>query len=637
MKTCVLVAAALLISFLSYTQNNYAVSFDGSSSANCGSNSGLNITGTAITVEAWIYPTSFTANYWEGSIVAKDAQNNTGYTLRCGGSGQLSFVIALAGNLWSEAISGTNVLALNKWQHVAGVYNGSNILLYVDGKQVASTTENRTLLEDGSYPVMIGASPGIWTPARRFTGAIDEARIWNVSKTPAEIRDNMFRHLSAGTGLIASYQMSDGSGTSITDNSGNGNTATLSGGSWVASPIQLAGNALAFDGVDDYVNVPHQSSQDISAAITLEAWVYASSTTTVQNVICKSTQATNTGYIFPRTDDGWGHTTFWLHIGGSWKSLSAPYPSRNTWHHLAATYDGAEMKIYVDGTLSASMAATGPIAVNSNNLTLGLQPGYPEYFGGRADEIRVWNVARTMAQIQADMNKDINPATASGLVAYFNVNQGIASGTNTGLTTLLDQTGTQNGTLVNFTLSGAGSNYVVQNSNLVVLPLTWVSFTAGKNGSDVKLDWTTANEYHTNYFLVQHSTDGNNWTALARINAAAAQQYSFIHQSPAKGIHFYRLQQFDIDGASTYSKICTVRLGDDVQHFNVFPNPATRGYCFIQMDKAGPLQMFDAAGRCVRIIMLEKGLQQINTQDLPAGLYHLRSGETNLSESLIIK
>lgn len=637
MKSCFLVAATLLISCLSYSQTNYAVSFNGSSSADCGTSSGLNITGTAITVEAWIYPTAFTANYWEGSIVAKDGSNATGYALRCGGSGQLSFVIGITGILWAESVSATNVLALNKWQHVAGVYNGSTLLLYVDGKQVASNAENRTLVEDVSYPVMLGSSPGGWAPARRFTGFIDEARIWNVPRTAAEIRFNIFRHLSAGTGLVASYQMSDGSGTSLTDNSGNGNTATLSGAAWVASPIQLAGNAVAFDGVNDYVNIPHQSSHDISSAITLEAWVYASSTTPVQNVICKSTQTTNTGYIFPRTDDGWAHTTFWLYIGGSWRTLEAAFPSLNAWHHLAATYDGAEMKIYVNGTLTASMAITGAISTNSNNLTLGLQPGYPEYFGGQADEFRVWNVARSQAQIQADMNHDINPATASGLVAYFNVNQGIANGSNTGLTTLLDQMGTQNGTLTNFALSGTGSNYVTQSSNLFVLPLTWVSFTARKNGNDVRLDWSTANEYNTKHFLVQHSTDGTNWTTLGRVNVSSLQQYSFVHQNPATGVHFYRLQQFDLDEASTYSKTCLVRWGDELQRFSVFPNPVTSGYFYIQMDKAGPLHIYDVTGRVVRTVLLKKGLQRINTQYLPSGIYHLRSSEINLTGSVIIK
>jgi hypothetical protein len=85
---------------------------------------------------------------------------------------------------------------------------------------------------------------------------------------------------------------------------------------------------------------------------------------------------------------------------GGWRTLSAIYPSLNAWHHLAATYDGATMKLYIDGVLSASQAQTGTIATNTNSLTLGNQTGYSEYFGGYGDEFRVWNVARTQAQIQ---------------------------------------------------------------------------------------------------------------------------------------------------------------------------------------------------------------------------------------------
>ena len=83
------------------------------------------------------------------------------------------------------------------------------------------------------------------------------------------------------------------------------------------------------------------------------------------------------------------------------------------------------MKLYIDGVLAASQAQAGSIATNSNPLVLGNQSGYSEYFGGTADEFRIWNVARTQSQIQNNMNKELNPTTQTGLVSYYTADQGI--------------------------------------------------------------------------------------------------------------------------------------------------------------------------------------------------------------------
>ena len=180
-----------------------------------------------------------------------------------------------------------------------------------------------------------------------------------------------------------------------------------------------------------------------------------------QNVVSKSScSGANNGYIFPRTDDGWINFNMYITTGGEWKVISSPFPSLNTWHHLAATYDGANIKLYLDGALVKTQAATGAIEVNTNVLCIGDQPGCNEYFGGNVDEVRIWNIARTQSEIQNAMNTAL-AGNEAGLVAYYTFNQGIAGAINTGVTILTDKTSNaNNGALNNFALSGASSNWV---------------------------------------------------------------------------------------------------------------------------------------------------------------------------------
>ena len=75
----------------------------------------------------------------------------------------------------------------------------------------------------------------------------------------------------------------------------------------------------------------------------------------------------------------------------------------DTWAHVAATYDGATLRLYVDGSLVASVAATGAISTSTGALRIGGNVLWGEYFQGLIDEVRVYNRALTLSQIQSDM------------------------------------------------------------------------------------------------------------------------------------------------------------------------------------------------------------------------------------------
>ena len=234
--------------------------------------------------------------------------------------------------------------------------------------------------------------------------------------------------------------------------------ATFTGG------IYAQENALHFNGTSDFINCGNNSSLDItSTAITLEAWVYPISfqSNVWQGNVINKADAAQTGYML-RVGNG-GQVNFNLGTG-SWNELNSSVAavSLNTWHHIAGSYDGTTMRLFVDGVQVATLPLTANIGTSANNLFLGDDPAYPSrFFPGRIDEVRIWNVTRTPTEIKEDMNTSTCGTIPSNLVAYYRFNQGIANGNNPGTTTLNDETGVNNGTLTSFSLTGTLSNWVL--------------------------------------------------------------------------------------------------------------------------------------------------------------------------------
>lgn len=167
------------------TAMNSSLSFSGSSSAyaQIPDAPALNPT-TAVTLEAWIFPTSWRTSIFEGSIIAKEiATGNGGYILRCGAGGKLSFALGI-GTTFVELATTTNILTLNQWQHVAGTYDGTTMRIYLNGVEVGNKAQTGPI-NVSSNPVEIGRNFAY--TSRYFTGRIDEARIFNTALDAATI------------------------------------------------------------------------------------------------------------------------------------------------------------------------------------------------------------------------------------------------------------------------------------------------------------------------------------------------------------------------------------------------------------------------------------------------------------------
>jgi hypothetical protein len=238
-----------------------------------------------------------------------------------------------------------------------------------------------------------------------------------------------------------------------------------------------AGNGVRFDGANDYIVVPDSAPLDVTTRYTFESWVRVSNYQYGTLISKFEDDGNNRGWMINFGETGDPTKLYVVQTSaGTWTNPiqwnTGWTPALNTWFHIAVVFDATlpsnELKLYVNGNLQAQTSWAHALVPNNANLYLGgydgggngLNAGANErFFNGSMDDTRVWNTSRTQAEIQARMNSELG-GTETGLVGYWKLNQGIAGGSNAGVTTVTATTGS-NGTLVNSSLAGTTSNWVV--------------------------------------------------------------------------------------------------------------------------------------------------------------------------------
>jgi hypothetical protein len=235
---------------------------------------------------------------------------------------------------------------------------------------------------------------------------------WYDSGASTTVSTEWSDYASNSSGTVLWLPMDEGSGTTARDFSGNGNNGQVYNGTSVAGRY---GNALSFNGIDNYVQVPDSSSLHITTALTITAWI----------------KTTGSGMTFRnRIVDKWGSNN----QGGGWNlniwdsSGKLGFEQRywngsqmfgtglqgntvvtdNAWHFVCATLDSgtATAKLYVDGRLDAqSTSFTNPLLSNNENLAIGaFSVSNYNLFNGITDEVQIYNRALSAAEINADYN-----------------------------------------------------------------------------------------------------------------------------------------------------------------------------------------------------------------------------------------
>lgn len=192
-------------------------------------------------------------------------------------------------------------------------------------------------------------------------------------------------------------------------------------------------HVLSLDGQEDYVRIANsQSLRSFSESITIEVWFKASSfyadDGTVNSIIRKNITPGFENF-FLRFRNVSGRPVMEMSIGYDIETLQVPYEfAMSTWYHIAGTYDGSTITVFVNGGSIKSEKVSGPLFIDQSDLFIGRgdpEFSFGEYFHGALDEIRIWNVTRSQEEIRAAIHTPLT-GKEEGLVAYWNFDDGTA-------------------------------------------------------------------------------------------------------------------------------------------------------------------------------------------------------------------
>lgn len=219
--------------------------------------------------------------------------------------------------------------------------------------------------------------------------------------------------------------------------------------------------ALNFDGVDDYIPITGSSALSPSK-ITCETWVYITDFSTSPCADCAPIiWEQGNAYRFGTGNGQIVH----LQLMNSSSVVSLNSSNKlmtNTWHHIAGTFDGAKLKLYIDGVCNDSSSSSFSISYSGTNDVWIADPATG--FNGTLEETRIWDYARSAAQIKEGMYRKF-PSNQSGLMLQYSYEDGVPYKVNTSVSSIVDNSSFANsGSAKNFRMTDSTSNFVLGRS-----------------------------------------------------------------------------------------------------------------------------------------------------------------------------
>jgi hypothetical protein len=313
----------------------------------------------------------------------------------------------------------TDVIPNKEWTHIVGTYasSTSELRLYQNGELIGSKIRSGDRITNtgdiyiGCYGD--GACSG-FSGGGAFNGRIDDVRVYDAALSADEVSQlysatkpdtiNSSQNNKLTDGLVGmwSFDGQDLSGSTAEDVSGNGSGGTLQNGPQPA--IGRIGQALKFDGGDDWIDVGSSVATLESNVVSVSAWVKTKESGTTQVAF---------GNYINNGDDGYslgvknGNGRFFaLNSSESFSSASTTGSvTDGDWHHLLGVFDGGdqEMRIYLDGELSGSKKVSySSIEYEPDSpVVMGKRPTRDEsYFNGKIDNVRIYDRALNESEIE---------------------------------------------------------------------------------------------------------------------------------------------------------------------------------------------------------------------------------------------
>jgi hypothetical protein len=221
--------------------------------------------------------------------------------------------------------------------------------------------------------------------------------------TSAVVRAN--QTVSSGPShAVASYGFEEAAGTTIADESGANDGVT---GGATRTNTGRFGRALSFDGDDDIASVPDTAALDLTAGMTLEAWVRPRGATGWRSAIFKESAGGLAYALYANSETDVPSAN----IGGDGGARGTATLDPDKWAHLAATYDGTTLKLLVNGAQVATRNLPDALGPGDGPLTFGANNVWGERFRGLIDEVRVYGRALSAAEVASDMGQPVVPGT----------------------------------------------------------------------------------------------------------------------------------------------------------------------------------------------------------------------------------
>jgi hypothetical protein len=323
----------------------------------------------------------------------------------------------------SNNLSSNTMINDGLWHHVAMTYKSDgNVSIYID-----KTLDNSYLTATVSSVILNNATLIMGHDSNNETAKmqLDEVRIWNTTRTQADINATVHHQLDGNEiGLVAYYNFDERVGDKIVDIAGSDLNATIDGN---ITRLNFLGDGLSFDGDNDYVGISSFPNIDLTSNnISVSAWLKVSTTQadTISRVI---NHGNSTGYTLWLTN---GQAHFSLLNGGAVTAVSTTNIQDNNWHYVTSIFDGSNIKIYIDGVEEQSVfiGSFTPPSANNDTLKFATNHDGSQDFNGTISQVSIWNKALSQEEIKQNMHS-IPDISDSSLLGYWPFNEGAGSNT----------------------------------------------------------------------------------------------------------------------------------------------------------------------------------------------------------------